>query len=877
MERGDVAGADRRLLVVHPAVTGVEAPLGPVGGAGTRMREKSHRENESCGASNHGSSRRVVFPAPASPVRGTRQASSSLSGSWDDVGARLAGEGEADVGRVGDDRLAAASLQKVDHRLDLREHAPRLEMALGHVAPRISDGHPVDVPLVRRPEVQANRRDARRNDEQLGSQLARQEARRMVLVDDRGRAPDHPRGVLDDGDPSSARRDDHEAGVEQTFHRAELKDRGRRRRGDDAPPSPSSVLDQVPPVRGAVELRLLLGQERPDGLVWFRERGIGAVHETERDHRGRGFLDAEAPELVEERELDVVAERPLRVRHAGVERHRVELFRRELGPAQDEPDLRAVSVRDHEPEARVPEERRDVAARFGARLVLVRDALVLLVRDERVPADRDDGRLDHVSHYTFAVSSRPAARIESPFFVDKRRWGSWVRAICSGFALLGLSSGAVRAQSVTEFNITGGATPTSITTGPDGNLWFAEEIANRVGRITPLGAVTEFGAGTSAFAFPTGITAGPDGNLWFTESGANQIGRITPLGVVTEFSAGITPFAQPVDIAAGSDGNLWFTEPAANRIGRITPLGAVTEFSGGITPLAQPANITAGPDGNLWFTESGANQIGRITPLGVVPEFSAGITPLAQPAGITAGPDGNLWFTEIGGNRIGRITPLGVVTEFSAGITPLAQPLGITAGPDGNLWFTEAGANQIGRITPLGVVTEFVAFATGPAFLLAEVAAITSGPDGNVWFTAISSNGTLGDRIARITTGPVSATSFHPTAPCRVLDTRSPPSALGGPALAAGAKRDFVVTGTCGIPAAAVSISANVTIAEPTAAATLFTLPARFPVLAFQAGTTRANNALLVLAPDGSGTLSFSNDLPSGTVQLIVDVNGWWQ
>ena len=112
---------------------------------------------------------------------------------------------------------------------------------------------------------------------------------------------------------------------------------------------------------------------------------------------GRSLLDAEAPELVEERELDVIPERPLRVRHAGIERHRVELLRRELRPAQDEAHLRTVAVRDHEPEVLVPEERRDVAARFGARLVLVRDALVLLVRDERVPADGDDGRPGHVS------------------------------------------------------------------------------------------------------------------------------------------------------------------------------------------------------------------------------------------------------------------------------------------------------------------------------------------------------------------------------------------------------------------------------------------------------------------------------------------------
>src|SRR5262249_20087021 len=34
---------------------------------------------------------------------------------------------------------------------------------------------------------------------------------------------------------------------------------------------------------------------------------------------------------------------------------------------------------------------------------------------------------------------------------------------------------------------------------------------------------------------PTVITAGPDGNLWFTETSANKIGRITPGGMITKF------------------------------------------------------------------------------------------------------------------------------------------------------------------------------------------------------------------------------------------------------------------------------------------------------------------------------------------------------
>jgi len=212
--------------------------------------------------------------------------------------------------------------------------------------------------------------------------------------------------------------------------------------------------------------------------------------------------------------------------------------------------------------------------------------------------------------------------------------------------------------------------------------------------------VTEFSAGISAGALPSTITAGPDGNLWFTEN-ADRIGRITPLGVVTEFSAGITAGSRPNGITVGPDGNLWFAEQDGNRIGRITPLGVVTEFSAGISAGAEPFGITAGPDGNLWFAEFGGDRIGRITPDGVVTEFSAGITAGAKPIEITAGPDGNLWFTEAGGDRIGRITPAGVVTEFSAGISPGATPRGITAGPDGNLWFTEQNSNRIGRmITP---------------------------------------------------------------------------------------------------------------------------------------------------------------------------------
>jgi len=64
---------------------------------------------------------------------------------------------------------------------------------------------------------------------------------------------------------------------------------------------------------------------------------------------------------------------------------------------------------------------------------------------------------------------------------------------------------------------------------PDGNLWFAENSANQIGRVTPTGAFTELPVKTAASSI-SGITRGPgtDGNVWFTENATGKIGRISP-------------------------------------------------------------------------------------------------------------------------------------------------------------------------------------------------------------------------------------------------------------------------------------------------------------------------------------------------------------
>jgi streptogramin lyase len=286
---------------------------------------------------------------------------------------------------------------------------------------------------------------------------------------------------------------------------------------------------------------------------------------------------------------------------------------------------------------------------------------------------------------------------------------------------------------VTEFLLPGGTlgsafkdsvpVPFLNTLGPDGNVWFTEQSTDRVGSITPAGAITAFNIPTTN-ALAYGIASGPDGNVWFTERAGNKIAKVTTAGVFTEFAVP-TSNALPYGITAGPDGNIWFTEGVVGKIGKVTTGGVFTEFP---IPIANalPVKITAGADGNLWFVDEASDAIGRITTAGTITEFPIP-TAGALPYGITTGPDGNVWFTEEAGNNIGQITPSGVITEFAIP-TANASPVHITVGPDGALWFTERDQSKTGRITTAGSTTEFPLPTSN---VLPE--GITTGSDGNLW------------------------------------------------------------------------------------------------------------------------------------------------
>ncbi len=290
--------------------------------------------------------------------------------------------------------------------------------------------------------------------------------------------------------------------------------------------------------------------------------------------------------------------------------------------------------------------------------------------------------------------------------------------------------------------------PTDITSGPDGNLWFTEAEGDALGKIDrTTHVVTQIPLPDSVGSKSpdlVSIASGPDGNLWFADYNGNTIGMIDPKTDAISVFPVPTPDAGLMDITTGPDGNLWFTEKAANQIGMINPTThAITEFP---VPTASSwlVDIAPGPDGNLWFTEQVGNAIGKIDPTThAITEFPLP-TADSSPSAIAAGPDGNLWFIESG--AVGKIDPTTyAITEFPVPSGPSGTILlngSIATGPDGNLWFGYFNGDEVGSIDP---TTDAIAVYPVPLDQpdLAGIggpSAIAAGPDGNLWITLQNAN-----------------------------------------------------------------------------------------------------------------------------------------
>jgi virginiamycin B lyase len=327
--------------------------------------------------------------------------------------------------------------------------------------------------------------------------------------------------------------------------------------------------------------------------------------------------------------------------------------------------------------------------------------------------------------------------------------------------------------------------------------YHRRQIGRLVGILTVLGILglvpaTALGANFARFSVPTkhsglwGLVLGPDGNVWFTESVAGKIGRLTPRGKIREFS--LAPGETPQNYLVVARGKVWFIYQSPRvqkfdyQLASITPRGKITryrsvhafwafgmasDFAGNVwwrnssyrgggygvrtasgaiklVPIPDPFNanysdmVGDSGTGTVWLV---GNRLDRINTAGQlleshpVPPPASGEQPTTT-MGAIMDDTGALWF-QTNDYRIGRLGPDGTIRMFS---NPLVQPRGgeLFTGPDGEAWmlFTdEVGDPYFARLKNDGSFGHQNQSPTSR-----HVLTTVAGKDGNLWYVIQHSN-----------------------------------------------------------------------------------------------------------------------------------------
>jgi hypothetical protein len=155
-------------------------------------------------------------------------------------------------------------------------------------------------------------------------------------------------------------------------------------------------------------------------------------------------------------------------------------------------------------------------------------------------------------------------------------------------------------------------------------------------------------------------------------------------------------------------------------------------------------------------------------------------------------------------------------------------------------------------------------------------------PDGDPYYRSLVVQPDLTtDQIGVATPIPVPpASTYHPLAPARILDTRHGLGLAG--VLHARQSQTFAVAGKGGVPKEAVAVTGNLTVTGQTFRGFVYLGPVATnaptsSTINFPVGDNRANNVTVALAENGSLSVTYiSSALGDYTTNVIFDVGGYF-
>jgi sugar lactone lactonase YvrE len=318
--------------------------------------------------------------------------------------------------------------------------------------------------------------------------------------------------------------------------------------------------------------------------------------------------------------------------------------------------------------------------------------------------------------------------------------------------------------------------PVGLAFDTSGNLYISECMWTyaAIVRIDPKGMMTTFaGTGTPGYAgdggpataaqlyCPVGLAFGPDGALYVADHVNNRIRRVDSAGIITtvvgdggppglnlgSYSGDGGPaikaaLQEPWSVAFDRRGNLYVGDRDNYRVRKIDPNGIITTvagtgtsgFSGDRGPAIAakicPLGVAIDPADNLLIADPCNNRVRKVDSQGVISTIAgtgatgssgdgkpATAATFAEPGHFAFNAEGDLFVQE--GTRVRRIDPHGIVsTIFGSGKpgvpvdgmlaleAPLPELYGLAIDASGRLYLAD-GNTSVYRVDTRGILTLF--------------------------------------------------------------------------------------------------------------------------------------------------------------------------
>ena len=305
--------------------------------------------------------------------------------------------------------------------------------------------------------------------------------------------------------------------------------------------------------------------------------------------------------------------------------------------------------------------------------------------------------------------------------------------------------------------------PYGIAVDASGNLFIADQAANRVRKVNSVGIIStaagngldyETGDGGPATAAiigaPYGLAFDGAGNLYIAAVDSNYIRKISTTGIITTIAGGngivyggdggpatAAGFHEVYDVVADNRGNIYVSDLQDSRIRKIDANGIISTYAGtGVAgyngdsiaattaQINVPKGLAVDDTGNLYICDYLNRRVRKIDTFGIIttvvgngtnafagdgnPATAASLT---YPAGVAKDPSGNIYISD--GLRVRKINTSGIINTIagngsglSSGDGGLAtaagfeQTTGIKVGPDGSIYISDVAAHRVRKILP---------------------------------------------------------------------------------------------------------------------------------------------------------------------------------